>query len=164
MQRLRKKAKLSQTDLAELMTERGRPWHQNTVSRIELGKQELDSIGDLNALQGLLGAGILDGTALAMGREADTWERVQIVEEATREIENIKAGLEKLEQASDRLLSAIGVLEPRPRVSTFTPDDAVKIVTDLDPRSDPAQVMEELKRAFRASLDDSDRQARNGVD
>lgn len=116
MQRLRKKAKLSQTELAELMTERGRPWHQNTVSRVELGKQELDSIGDVNALQTILGVGILDGTALALGREADAWERNYVAKEATQEIGTIKARLEELGSAVGRLEDALAVLEPRPGV------------------------------------------------
>lgn len=164
MQQLRKAKKLSQGELAQAMTERGRPWHQNTVSRIELGKQELDSIGDLNALQGILGTEILDGTALAVGRENDSSKHLQIIDDATKELKNIKAGLEELEQATDRLLSVFGELGPRKRVSDFSPDDFVKVVTDLDPRTDPREVLGELKRALLEAYPEARKQSGNGID
>ena len=36
---LRERKGISQAKLAELMTERGWPWHQSTVYRVESGKQ-----------------------------------------------------------------------------------------------------------------------------
>lgn len=55
VQRQRKVLGMSQTELAAAMVKAGRThWRQNTVSRVETGKQEL-SFGDLRALQGILG-------------------------------------------------------------------------------------------------------------
>jgi len=50
---LRERAGMSQRDLAEAMTERGRPWHQSTVYRVESGKQEL-SFAEVYALAAIL--------------------------------------------------------------------------------------------------------------
>ena len=152
MKRLRKAARLSQGELAQMMTDRGRQWHQNTVSRIELGRQELDSLGDINALQGILGTELLDGTALSAGRETDKTEQTKIYFRAAREMERIKTNLEELSQAAEHLQGVIEELKPTPRATPLTPSDLVKIVTDIDPRADPKEVEEELRRAL-AGLD-----------
>jgi transcriptional regulator with XRE-family HTH domain len=50
---LRERAGLSQSALAAGMTERGHPWHQQTVGRVEAGRQSLRA-GELEALADIL--------------------------------------------------------------------------------------------------------------
>jgi transcriptional regulator with XRE-family HTH domain len=54
---LRERAAMSQAALAAAMTERGHPWHQSTVTRIERGTQQLKG-GELVALGAILGVSI----------------------------------------------------------------------------------------------------------
>ncbi len=62
--RLRKRLGMSQTALAQAMQEQGLShWRQNTVSRVETGKQEL-SVRELRALGEILGP-VLGGTDFA---------------------------------------------------------------------------------------------------
>lgn len=51
---LRNDAHWSQTDLASFMEERGWPWHQQTVGRVEHGQQSL-RVGELADLADLFG-------------------------------------------------------------------------------------------------------------
>lgn len=61
--RLRKRAGLSQTALALAMREAGQThWRQNTVSRVETGRQSLN-VGEFRALSEILG-NVLEGTPL----------------------------------------------------------------------------------------------------
>jgi transcriptional regulator with XRE-family HTH domain len=108
MKRLRKAAKLSQGELAEMMTDRGRPWHQNTVSRIELGKQELDSLDDVIVLQGILGPDLIAGTPLARGMDASA--RVSFHSAAVQELKSIYSSLGELQQATRRLSGLVASL------------------------------------------------------
>lgn len=55
VRRLRDRKGLSQEQLADEMTGRGRKWHQNTVYRIEVGKQKDISHGEAITLAGILG-------------------------------------------------------------------------------------------------------------
>lgn len=65
LKKLRRAAGLSQAELAKRMRELGRTnWHQNTVSRIELGKQEVIVLADIRALGEILDKGILRDTHL----------------------------------------------------------------------------------------------------
>lgn len=62
---LRKTAGLSQAKLAEKMRESGRStWWQNTVSRVEHNTQPVEDLEDLEALDDILGGGVLRGTPL----------------------------------------------------------------------------------------------------
>lgn len=108
MKRLRKAAKLSQGELAQLMTERGRPWHQNTVSRIELGKQELDSLDDVIVLQGILGPDLIAGTPLARGMDSSA--RLSFHSAAVEELKSIYSSLNDLQQSVQRLATLVGTL------------------------------------------------------
>lgn len=60
--RLRKEKGLSQTALAVAMREAGHQWHQNTVSRVENGAQELN-FNEISDLTDLVGP-VLHGTGL----------------------------------------------------------------------------------------------------
>lgn len=63
--KLRGIAGLKQAELATAMRAAGAThWHQNTVSRIENGKQRI-AIRDLRPLSGILGEGVLEGTVLS---------------------------------------------------------------------------------------------------
>ena len=60
--RLRKRLDMSQTALAEAMQEAGQThWRQNTVSRVETGKQAL-SFGEVRVLTDILGGDVMAGT------------------------------------------------------------------------------------------------------
>jgi transcriptional regulator with XRE-family HTH domain len=60
--RLRKGLDMSQTALAEAMQEAGQThWRQNTVSRVETGKQAF-SLGEVRALTDILGGDVMAGT------------------------------------------------------------------------------------------------------
>ena len=59
---LRKAQGMSQAALADAMRERGQDhWRQNTVSRVETGKQSL-SVGEVIALEEILGGPLMRGT------------------------------------------------------------------------------------------------------
>lgn len=108
MRRLRKAAKMSQGALAEKMSEQGRPWHQTTVSRIEVGSQDLDSLEDVIALQGILGPELIDGTPLARGMDASA--RLKFHQAAVEELKTIYATMDMLQRSTRRLSGLIGSL------------------------------------------------------
>jgi len=108
MRRLRKAAKMSQGALAEKMSEQGRPWHQTTVSRIEVGSQELDSLEDIIALQGILGPDLIAGTPLARGMDASA--RANFHSAAVEELKSIYSRLNDLQQSVHRLATLVGTL------------------------------------------------------
>lgn len=110
MQRLRKAARLSQSELAQAMTERGRPWHQNTVSRVELGKQEIDSLGDIIVLQEILGPELIEGTPLAQGM--DVAARRSFYHQAKTELAKVEHSLRELSDAAVELSEVIESLKP----------------------------------------------------
>ena len=66
---LREHASISQTELARRMTDRGWPWHQSTVYRVESGRQAVrfDEVQDLADLLGVT----LDRMTWAIGESAE---------------------------------------------------------------------------------------------
>lgn len=128
VRRLRKAAGMSQAELAAAMRERGQlHWRQNTVSRVENGRQPLDFL-ELEPLGEILG-NILDGTAEAQsisraftGRD-ELATRIAYSDVVTPEFQqaadnmiraavprNIREGRRELDRLSERLESAIEVL------------------------------------------------------
>jgi transcriptional regulator with XRE-family HTH domain len=70
--RLRKAKGLSQTALAKAMRTAGHDWHQNTVSRIENGRQAVH-MREMEHLEPVLGGDLLDGTKFA-ATFAEQWK------------------------------------------------------------------------------------------
>lgn len=95
--RLRKEAGLSQTALAEAMRAAGHDWHQNTVSRVENGRQRLD-VGEMEDL-----AQIIDGNFLAGTHVEETMRRLArtVVDRAVER--RLKRAEVALAQASEAL-------------------------------------------------------------
>ena len=154
MRTLRKRAGLSQGDLAQQMAERGRPWHQTTVSRIERGTQELDSLQDINALQGILGTELLDSTALSAGREADDSKRIEEAIKIVESLKRIKADLADLQQTIDDLITDIGPVRPRERLGRKDAEALIARIVDLDPRADKKTVARELAAELTRALEE----------
>lgn len=154
MRILRKRAGLSQGDLAQQMAERGRPWHQTTVSRIERGSQELDSLQDINALQGILGTELLDSTALSSGRENDDSKRIEETIKIVETLKRIKTDLADLQQTVDDLITDIGPVRPRERLGRKDAEALIDKIVDLDPRADKKTVARELAAELARALEE----------
>ena len=153
MRALRKAAKISQGELAEKMAERGRPWHQTTVSRIERGSQELDSLADITALQDILGTELLDYTPLSAGRETDNSKRLKETFDLVQKLERIKADLVDLQQAVDDLITDIGPVEPRERLGGNDPEALLDFLADLDSRTDKKTARRDIAAALLRALE-----------
>lgn len=147
MQRLRKAAKLSQGELAQEMTDRGRGWHQNTVSRIELGKQELDSLGDVIALQEILGPELIEGTPLAQGM--DVAARRSFYYKAKTELAKVEHSLRELSDAAVELSEVVESLRPDPAPQAMRPHELIKRAVEEDGASQAQKIM----RDFQAELE-----------
>lgn len=109
--RLRKEKGLSQTALAEVMREQGHDWHQNTVSRIENGRQSL-SVGEVRHLGRILGGNVLAGTALgkSMSELASTLTDAAIAN-------GLREAVAALAKAMEALTDVQELIEDRNRAS-----------------------------------------------
>jgi len=88
LRELRTGARWSQSDVASRMNERGWPWHQQTVGRVERGQQALriGELADLAALFGVSPCGLLaaeDHDPAAERRAVERAIREQIAAEIT---------------------------------------------------------------------------------
>ena len=109
MRELRKAAGLSQGELAERMRDEGRSsWWQNTVSRIELGRQAVVTLADIMALQKILGTEVVEGTELSAAMKDVA--REAFVAKARTEITNISEQIMELSDANERLSKIIDAL------------------------------------------------------
>ena len=101
---LREHASISQTELARRMTDRGWPWHQSTVYRVETGKQPVrfDEAVDLADLLGVT----LDRLTWAIGEAAEE-------ELATFAITSLRERMQEAAVAVTRLRIARAVAERR---------------------------------------------------
>lgn len=59
IRRFRERKEMSQAELAAEMTDRDWTWHQNTVYRVEAGKQEI-SYGEVKDIAAILGVRVMD--------------------------------------------------------------------------------------------------------
>lgn len=101
IKRRRRELGISQKGLAEKMRERGRDsWHQNTVSRVELGRQDVVVYDDVLALQDILGSDLIEGTG---------WEPSDRVGAAATRL-MIQTAHKDVQQAMERLERVEGVL------------------------------------------------------
>lgn len=103
MKERRRALGLSQKDLATKMREQGREnWHQNTVSRIELGQQELVNLGDITALREILGVEVLAGSTFSKALQGVFNEQTMIVR-AREMLGQIQESVSELEEFLDYL-------------------------------------------------------------
>lgn len=109
---LREHASISQVELARRMTERGWPWHQSTVYRVETGKQPVrfDEALDLADLLGVT----LDRLTWEIGQAARE-------EQVTRKISSVREAMQEAAVAVARL-----------RYERLTAGIAAKGTTDSD--------------------------------
>jgi transcriptional regulator with XRE-family HTH domain len=105
---LREHASISQAELARRMAERGWPWHQATVYRVETGKQPVrfDEALDLAELLGVT----LDRLTWAIGEAAEE-------ELATFAITSLRERMQEAAVAVTRLRVARAVAESRAKVA-----------------------------------------------
>lgn len=101
--RLRKSKGMSQAALADEMRSHGQDhWRQNTVSRVETGKQDL-SFGELRVLTDVLG-NVLEGTSVgatmsAVGKQLADAARERFVKTRLRALdERLTAALDEVHQ------------------------------------------------------------------
>lgn len=101
--RLRKAKGLSQSALADAMRERGQDhWRQNTVSRVETGKQSLN-FGELRDLTDVLGNVLeetkLGGAMSSLGKHIAEKERKRYLDKRLRSLdERLTAALDEVRQ------------------------------------------------------------------
>lgn len=94
---------LSQKDLAAKMRERGREnWHQNTVSRIELGQQAIVNLGDVRALQDILGVDVAAGSSFSTAFHGAFNERTML-SRARAMLQQIQESVDELGEFLDHL-------------------------------------------------------------
>jgi transcriptional regulator with XRE-family HTH domain len=158
---LREQAGISQKAVAEAMTEKGHPWHQSTVYRVESGKQAV-SFGEATDLAAILGTAI----------DRFTWTSHEAIstEYVTSRARKVRQSARSAADAIVVLLAALTVAEQAlaqtadssyPRVQEARRQLAAQIeLNDVD------GAVAEGKRRFReeAGDDGADPQGEPGVD